>query len=264
MSAADYRCAVFGCDAVAVAVEIAAPCSFFGYCGRHLTEQVGSAPAPACRSAQWLWPPSADLLNNAYETETLTMPETSDFRKTVRLGTIPTHDSAAVSVYARIEYVGGRLSISGVEGPRPSGNAYGSCGQIDMGYRTDAERAAITPAPGWDRSTIGRFFDAWGAWHLNDMRAGCEHQRAEGWQDRPIDPDKPTDTYGIHYPGQQTASWNLLGWVRPDEHPDGLLTAPCPTCGYKYGTAWVREEVPADVLDFLRGLPDADRTPAWV
>jgi hypothetical protein len=35
-------------------------------------------------------------------------------------------------------------------------------------------------------------------------------------------------------------------------------------CGYRYGTEWKREEVPADVLAFLRSLPDADMTPAWV
>lgn len=56
----------------------------------------------------------------------------------------------------------------------------------------------------------------------------------------------------------------LAGWVRPNEHPDGLLTAPCPVCGYGYGTAWKKEAVPAEILDFLRGLPETDRTPAWV
>ena len=30
------------------------------------------------------------------------------------------------------------------------------------------------------------------------------------------------------------------------------------------GTAWLREDVPAVVLDWLRALPDTDQTPAWV
>jgi hypothetical protein len=34
--------------------------------------------------------------------------------------------------------------------------------------------------------------------------------------------------------------------------------------GYKYGSAWLREEVPSDVLEFLAGLPDSEVTPAWV
>jgi hypothetical protein len=96
------------------------------------------------------------------------------------------------------------------------------------------------------------------------MRAGCQHQRAAGWHKRPIDPAKPTTAYGKHFPGQRQDSWNLLGWVRADEHPEGLMCRPCPECGYKYGTAWLSEPVPETVLAFLRNLPDADRTPSWV
>lgn len=91
----------------------------------------------------------------------------------------------------------------------------------------------------------------WRRWHLNDMRAGCEHQREQGWDKQPIDPTKPTDTYGRHFEGQQQDSWNLLGWVRPDEHPDGLLTKPCPVCGYKYGSAWLTEELPESVREWF-------------
>ena len=54
------------------------------------------------------------------------------------------------------------------------------------------------------------------------------------------------------------------GWVYPPEHPDGLLCKPCPACGHKYGSAWLREELPADVVAFLGGLPDTDQAPAWV
>jgi hypothetical protein len=49
-----------------------------------------------------------------------------------------------------------------------------------------------------------------------------------------------------------------------EEHPDGMLCRPCPVCGYKYGTAWLREEVPFPVLVWLRSRPEADITPAWV
>jgi hypothetical protein len=54
------------------------------------------------------------------------------------------------------------------------------------------------------------------------------------------------------------------GWVYPEEHPEGLLAKPCPVCGYKYGTAWIKEEVPQDIIDFLFNLPDSDMKPAWV
>ena len=33
---------------------------------------------------------------------------------------------------------------------------------------------------------------------------------------------------------------------------------------YKYGSAWLKIEVPADVLAWLAALPDTDRAPAWV
>jgi hypothetical protein len=92
-----------------------------------------------------------------------------------------------------------------------------------------------------------RMVEVWKRWHLNDMRAGCEHQRAEGWNKRPIDPSKPLDAYGKHCAGQKIDSWNMLVWIGRDEHPEGLLNEPCPVCGYRYGSAWLREEIPADV-----------------
>lgn len=70
---------------------------------------------------------------------------------------------------------------------------------------------------------IHRNRSRWGTWrHLNDMRAGCEHQRA-------------------------------MGWKSYDEHP----SEPCPVCGYKYGTAWLVEPLPAEVYSFVESLPEA-------
>jgi hypothetical protein len=171
--------------------------------------------------------------------------------------------------FARIQYRDGKLSISGVVGPRGNGDAYGSVGQWIMDFKDYDERGRLTladiqPAPGWTADTVRRFFDVWERWHLNDMRAGCAHQRAEGWGERRIDESKPATAYGKFHPGQHGPTWNLLGWVTPAEVPGGLMTAPCPTCGYKYGTAWLTEEVPADVLAFLAALPDTDLAPAWV
>lgn len=149
--------------------------------------------------------------------------------KTVRIGTQPTWGGRRASVYCHIEYDEerkdrGRLSITGVVGPLPSGNCLGSSGQIDNElHRVDRY------APGWDRILVEQLRMVWNRWHLNDLQAGCEHQRADG------------KTYQTH----------------PDE--------PCPHCGYyKLGHAWLVEEVPGYVLEFLSGLPDADQKPAWV
>lgn len=75
----------------------------------------------------------------------------------------------------------------------------------------------------------------------------------------------------VRYEPQKQQEWNrgptegkILGWLSPEEHPDGILGKPCPVCGYKYGTSWLKEDVPEDVLQFLYNLPDTTREPAWV
>lgn len=160
------------------------------------------------------------------------------------------------NVFVTVTWDGKRLSFTGVEGPMRNGDARGGWGQIEP-------RADYVPAEGWTEEALVHLWDMWRAWHLNDMRAGCEHQRAEGWDKRPIDPSKPTNTYGKHFPGQTHASWNMLVWVSRDEHPKGLLGHPCPTCGYKYGTAWLHQDVPEEVLTELVAMPDSTLTPAW-
>lgn len=56
----------------------------------------------------------------------------------------------------------------------------------------------------------------------------------------------------------------IRGWVRFDESEHGILCKPCPVCGYKYGTSWLKEEVPQEVIDWLFALPDTKVEPAWV
>lgn len=188
--------------------------------------------------------------------------KTKAFRKVIRPGTVEAgYPARRVSVFVKIEYTeDGRLSLSGVVGPRSNGDCWGSCGQC----ADELDATSLECAPGWTPGTVQRLRALWDRWHLNDRRAGCEHQRAAGWEDRRIDPTKPRNTYGCHFPGQKQDSWNMLTWVTRAEHPAGLLSAPCPACGYDYGSKWLREEVPADVLDELRALPESDTAPAWV
>lgn len=194
-----------------------------------------------------------------------------NFTKVLRPGVVEVWKGARGKGYAplflKIEYEDGRLSISGVEGPRTDGDAWGSCGQCVDALAPSRLREL---APGWDRAMVKRLRETWGHWHLNDMRAGCEHQRAAGWEDARINP--------AELPKECTANRDARGilamWIYPpgasnwadskNTHKDGLLMKPCPTCGYAYGSKWLREEVPADVLAWLRALPSADVTPAWV
>jgi hypothetical protein len=191
-----------------------------------------------------------------------------------------------------------RLSISG-------DTYYAGAPDIESGgqIREDVRRllgddgAALTRP----REKILRLLDIWERWHLNDCRAGCEHQRAawnplekihlvtyklrtdiwvkqrmvrdlasrklaEGetvtyapdeWSlvnlpyevTRDIDDPAPGPEYEVAKHEEKTA-----GWVKPAEHPRGILCKPCPECGYKYGSAWLYEPIPEDVVTFLENF----------
>jgi hypothetical protein len=83
-------------------------------------------------------------------------------------------------------------------------------------------------AHGWTRERVEEFANCWSRWHLNDMRAECSHQRERG------------------------ETWKT--------HPRAV----CPECSYRLGTAWLKEELPEEVVTFLDSLPPADIKPAWV
>lgn len=44
------------------------------------------------------------------------------------------------------------------------------------------------------------------------------------------------------------------GWVHYETHSEGLLCKPCEVCGYKYGSGWLRRDVPLEVIKFLDSL----------
>lgn len=172
-----------------------------------------------------------------------------NFKKIVHPSNCKTWRKRLSPAYAEITYRDGKLSIHGVVGPFASGNCAGSAGQCVT------EIGEGVPAKGWTKEMLSRFCKVWEEWHLNDMRAYCEHQKALGWREKANQPSGIKTSYG---------SEKTLGWLRPSEHPDGLLTRECPVCGYKYGTAWKFEAVPEDVLEFLHDLPETEKEPAWV
>lgn len=45
-----------------------------------------------------------------------------------------------------------------------------------------------------------------------------------------------------------------LGWLKQSEHPDGILSKPCPVCGYKYGSSWVYFPIPEEDEKIIIGL----------
>lgn len=209
-------------------------------------------------------------------------------------------------LYVTIDWDGKRLSITGVIGPKSNGNARGSCGQ------TGIPPLLPQPQDEYTHAMVGQLRAIWDRWHLNDMRVGCEHQRAAWdhatltapldlhpltWGPRyndaghraeagkmsvqdyvqyaaiastvlavTVNPKRPMhpDLWNPEVVALIDADYLTLKPVEhkpacetyPQEHPGGLLMKPCPECGYRYGSAWLYEAVPVDVLEFLRGLPD--------
>lgn len=184
-------------------------------------------------------------------------------KKVIHPCTIPANHGGRV--FCKIEYVEGKLSISGVIGPMKNGDCRGGAGQIDMEFEhrnpahNDARYHAritvdqMTFEAGWDSDKWLEFLEVWHVWHLNDMQSACEHQRALGWE------------YGTHQEHRERVetpvdSINgpigaLVTYLNPGE---------CPVCGYRIGSRWLKMDVPPAVIEFLESLPDADVEPAWV
>lgn len=166
--------------------------------------------------------------------------------KIIRLGTTTEYGSPC-SIFCNIKFIDGKLSITGVEGPTGNGNCRGGCGQIVISLNPDS----INPTPGWTHELIEKFLLTWDMWHLNDLQAGSPAQRAHLATfkfDRTLHSD--------HY------SWAKEVLTEAGLQPDpNYLHNDKP---YSYGSAWLRKEVPADVIAFLESLPETDITPAWV
>lgn len=82
----------------------------------------------------------------------------------------------------------------------------------------------------WNAEKVSDLARIWRTWHLNGMNSACEHQRALGWKyDDHLDQDDDPETNpGYPYAGER-----------------------CPECGYRIGSAWLYEPLPADVLAWL-------------
>lgn len=74
------------------------------------------------------------------------------------------------------------------------------------------------------RAKVRRILEIARRWHLNGMRAGCEHQRAAG---------------------------EHSAWV--GVYPEKGYPAPrCQVCGYSYGNQWLHEELPAEIVEEIK------------
>lgn len=145
-------------------------------------------------------------------------------------------------VWIETQVANGRLSISGVVGPRRNGNAAGSCGQIQ-----DVLTEPIVPAKGWTPELIARLHAVWERWHLNDMVAGSPRQMEYLRTTRREFPGYPASHY------EWAKSLLADAGLEPDAEHDG----------YSYGSAWLTEELPADVIEFVTTLPVPTKEFPW-
>lgn len=144
------------------------------------------------------------------------------FKKTVFLGIT---DQGCLA--ANINFDGENLSITGNEG-REHG------GQIIM-----SEWRFLEYAQGHNAETVEKLRDIWQKWHLNDMQGGSPAQTA-------FLKANPVPRVGDYF---TQASHALKGaGLNPDPN---FLHEGKP---YRYGTAWLRVDVPKEVLTFLNNL----------
>lgn len=176
--------------------------------------------------------------------------EIEAFEKVVCLGSIKGEGYVFCSIKYSKE---GKLSICGVVNPKNNGDASG-CGQI-VGYNIDYPNIAEN----WTQELIAEFYTIWKNWHLNDMQAGCKHQRLSNWENKRI---PKTDLPNNHSNSDKRGI--IATWVTEKEHPKGLLSKACHVCGYKYGSAWLIKEVPYRVQNFLKKLKETTKNYAWV
>jgi hypothetical protein len=141
---------------------------------------------------------------------------------------------------------------------------------------------------------VARMVEVWKRWHLNNMKPGCEHQRAswdmsreltvyhfrltsDSYQQRrklekaAVEAARQAKVadftdherallaadYSVTSPSPEPPEFyelsetevKVAGWVYPKDHPEGVLTKPCEVCGYRYGTAWLKEELPVEIVE---------------
>ena len=97
-------------------------------------------------------------------------------------------------------------------------------------------------APGWTVAMIDELAEVTERWHLNTLRAGSPAQR-EYMRQTPalFDVTYPTSHYDNACEKLAAAGLN----------PDQSMDPP-----YAYGSAWLSEELPTEVTDFLLNLPN--------
>ena len=178
-----------------------------------------------------------------------------EFERVFYVGRYTCHTDQRHPVFVKVKhYINDRgrwrLSFTGVEGPKRNGGCYGGCGQIVMHW-LEGDRPAVDADFTPDK--FDRLVALWDRWHLNDMRSGSPRQ--EEWlRANPVTAVYPESHYDKACAALAEAGLN----------PDDEFEHPTKGGPYSYGTGWIYEAVPDDVIDEIMSWPTTTREPAWV
>jgi len=145
---------------------------------------------------------------------------------------------AGTSLTVDVDWDGRRLSMTGEV--REFDGLYTrvvSSGQSILSFREydpRGSRAAPDFFKDEDRVSGLRLLDIWDRWHLNDLVAGSPAQEA-----------------ALRAAFEKEPEMRHFDWAK------GVLARanmdPDPETGYSYGSQWLYEEVPTDILNYLKG-----------
>lgn len=152
---------------------------------------------------------------------------TESYKKTVHLGKVDGTGNGRRNNPVEIEITieNGRLSMVG--------NVW-KANQSDIvsGGQNYGEILEYFP----DDPKVKRIVEIWKRWHLNDMRAGSPAQMEYLRTHPPVVGKYPDNHYDAALRELDTAGLN-----------------PDPADGYVYGSAWLREELPAEIIEEVKG-----------
>lgn len=142
----------------------------------------------------------------------------------------------------------------------------------------------IIESCGQIREDLDKWFPEWKKhfkWHLNDMNAGCIHQRELGWMPcrgyHNTEKNEVCEQNPKEFPRYPIMKNGQLEYYTWDKKPIDLMAAKqtkkilpnthqqffcwkdcvgiaCPVCGYKYGTQWLYEPLPQETTEWYREL----------
>lgn len=155
-----------------------------------------------------------------------------------------TRDHCTIDHFTELSIVGGayRRQITGTRWEEDS------FGQIHGWARTLLHWEGTAQS-----SEMLRLYDIWERWGTNGLNAGCIHQgklttpndvRAWWYPQHQAQPEWKRSIYGLSAGRADKAVWDV---------EQAYWTARCPE-GYRYGSKWLVDELPADVTSFLEGL----------